>query len=160
MGSQSLWVSSLIYCCTGLLKSNQELQVEQAKCLHWQVIFIISVLVINQNVICTLAWDTQRGSVHKNNMIYLSFQKEMCCFTRWQYHAPFVALSWSVAVFFFQKYIFMTKWVHSVRQGSCWQVGKEKRGIMQTFRSVNVRTTQLYVCSGEFSSSGECSSKK
>ena len=150
-------------------KYDQELPAELAKHLHSQIIIII-ITVINQNVTCTLEWPAQR-SVHGDNMTQLCFKKEMCCFTRWKYRGSFVALGWKVTffffpkcilsnIFFFSKCIFLTMWVHSVRQGSCWQLGKEKGEIMQTFGSVNVRTTQLYVRSEEFSSLGECRSRK
>lgn len=130
-----------------------------AKHLDCQIIFIINIMVINKNVICTLGWDTQGGSVHKNNnMPFLSERNVL--FRLVTIPCFFHSTGWKYNAIFFQKYIFLTKWVHSVRPGSCWQLGKEKRGIMQTFGSVNVRTTQLYVCSGEFSSLGECNSKK
>lgn len=82
-------------------KYDQESQAELAKHLHSQIIFIIIITVINQTVICTLEWEAQR-SVHRNNMTQFSFQKELCCFTRWKYHGSFAALGWRVTFSFFQ----------------------------------------------------------
>lgn len=70
-----------------LLKSNQELRVALYKHPYWQAVFISSIIVIKQNVICTGVADAQRGPMYKSKMILISLWKRI-----WLFQSDFTSL--------------------------------------------------------------------